>query len=103
MLRIVDAAGQLHELTARRGDNIMSLAVAAGIAGIEALCGGCCSCATCHVYVAPAWLNRLPAASGDELALLDFVEAPRTDASRLSCQLSMHEELDGLTLTVPPR
>ena len=69
--------------------------------GVEALCGGMCSCATCHCYVDPAWQNRLPPRSDEEDELLGELEFAR-DSSRLTCQVLFSEELDGLTLTIAP-
>jgi len=74
--------------------------------GIEALCGGMCSCATCHVYIAPEWrdkLNAIKSVSDDELDLLEDTECFEGEgSSRLGCQIFMSEELDGLKLTVAP-
>lgn len=79
----------------------MRAAVRSGIAGIAAECGGACSCGTCHVHVSATWRARLPEPDDEEQSMLDFVEAPRTEDSRLSCQLFVTEALDGLVLTVP--
>ncbi len=70
--------------------------------GIEALCGGMCSCATCHVFVAPEWYKRLPTRQSDELELLEATETFRNGESRLACQVRMTDALDGLTLIVAP-
>jgi len=83
------------------GTNLMEAAVANGIPEIEGACGGCLSCATCHVFVDPDWLAKLGGVDVFEDAMLDATEVERTDASRLSCQITMREELDGITLTVP--
>jgi len=83
------------------GTNLMEAAVANGIPEIEGACGGCLSCATCHVFVDPDWLAKLGGVDVFEDAMLDAPEVERTDASRLSCQIIMREELDGITLTVP--
>lgn len=83
------------------GTNLMEAAVANGIPEIEGACGGCLSCATCHVFVDPAWLAKLGGVDVFEDAMLDATDVERTDASRLSCQITMREELDGITLTVP--
>ena len=69
--------------------------------GVEALCGGMCSCATCHCYIDPAWRDRLPPRSPEEDELLDELEFTR-DNSRLTCQVRFTEDLDGLTLTIAP-
>ncbi len=70
--------------------------------GIEALCGGMCSCATCHVFVTPEWFARLPARQSDELELLESTESYRGNESRLACQVRVTDALDGLALTVAP-
>jgi 2Fe-2S ferredoxin len=95
-----DPAGT-HRVTYTAGESLMRAGVRAGIGGIEAVCGGVLSCATCHVHVAQDWMDRLPPPSDDELAMLEFVEAPRTRCSRLSCQIELTGALDGLTVTVP--
>ncbi|MCY3815970.1 MAG: 2Fe-2S iron-sulfur cluster-binding protein [Gammaproteobacteria bacterium] len=69
--------------------------------GVEALCGGMCSCATCHSYIDSAWRDRLPPRSPEEEELLSELEY-FTESSRLTCQLRFSEELDGLTLTIAP-
>lgn len=69
---------------------------------VDAICGGLCSCATCHVFVDPQWLDKLPPRSGEEAVLLGDLSTFDESRSRLSCQLQMSDELDGLTLTVGP-
>jgi len=69
---------------------------------VEAICGGMCSCATCHCFVDTAWFGRLPARSPDELDLLEELDSFDPERSRLSCQIELTEELDGLVLTVGP-
>ncbi len=69
--------------------------------GVEALCGGMCSCATCHSYIDPAWWDRLPPRSPEEDELLGELEHVR-DHSRLTCQVRFSERLDGLALTIAP-
>jgi 2Fe-2S ferredoxin len=78
----------------------MRAALAAGIDGIAADCGGVLSCATCHVVVASAWAARLPAPGADEDAMLEMTAAPREPNSRLSCQIVLAPELDGLVVRV---
>lgn len=73
----------------------------AGIDELLALCGGCCSCATCHVFVDDAWTDELPPPSEDESDLLDSSDH-RSDASRLSCQIPFTAALDGLRVTIAP-
>lgn len=90
--RAIDAPAGLSVMEAMR-DN--------GIDEILALCGGCCSCATCHVQVDPAFADRLPAMSVDENELLDSSDH-RVATSRLSCQIPFTDALDGLRVTVAP-
>jgi ferredoxin, 2Fe-2S len=94
--------GSRRTAEAPPGKSVMSAAVAAGIEGIAADCGGTMSCATCHVFVEPPWGGRLPAPSADEDAMLEMTAAPRRPESRLSCQLIATPELHGLTLRLPP-
>lgn len=79
----------------------MEAAVAANVQGIAADCGGMLTCGTCHVYVREPHASLLPAAAPDELAMLEFVAAPRRPNSRLSCQIELTEALGGLTLDLP--
>lgn len=83
------------------GSNLMEAAVANDIPDIEGACGGSLSCATCHVFVDADWLEKVGEVGDFEDAMLDVTEVERTDASRLSCQIEMRAELDGITLTVP--
>mgnify|MGYP002380763717 FL=1 len=69
--------------------------------GVAAICGGMCSCATCHVYVAPEWQAHLPESQGDERELLAELQYRRPE-SRLSCQIALQAGLDGLQVTLPP-
>ncbi|MDE1147084.1 MAG: 2Fe-2S iron-sulfur cluster-binding protein [Azospirillaceae bacterium] len=94
-----DGASQVVE--AASGVTLMEALRDAGVDGILALCGGCCSCATCHVYVDPAWVGALPPVGGDEDDLLDS-SSHRDGRSRLSCQIPLIDALDGLTVTVAP-
>jgi 2Fe-2S ferredoxin len=84
------------------GDSVMEGAIKNGVDGIVAECGGACMCATCHVYVEPAWLAKLPAMEEDENAMLDSTASPRLANSRLSCQLRVTKEFDGLIVKTPP-
>lgn len=85
------------------GTSVMRGAVDNNIRGIEAECGGCLSCATCHVYVDEAFTGRVPPRSADEDELLSGVAAERRPSSRLSCQIIVAAELDGLVVHVPER
>lgn len=83
------------------GQSLMEAAVAAGVSGIAADCGGLLTCATCHVMVTDPFAARLPAAGGEERAMLAFTATPATPASRLSCQIILNADLDGLTVELP--
>jgi 2Fe-2S ferredoxin len=79
--------------------SVMEVIRDSGIDELLALCGGCCSCATCHVHVDPAWVDRLPAMSSDEDELLES-SADRDATSRLSCQIAFDDSLDGLAIKI---
>ena len=95
--------GRRQAIEAAAGGSVMAAATRQGIDAILAECGGNAMCATCHVYVDEAWLDRLPPLSDDEDALLDGAAAERLPNSRLSCQIKVTAELDGLVLTLPDR
>ena len=84
------------------GSTVMETAIRNNVPGIEAECGGACACATCHVYVDEAWQEKTGGPSPMEEDMLDFAFDVRP-TSRLSCQIKVREDLDGLTVTVPPR
>ncbi|MFZ5707053.1 MAG: 2Fe-2S iron-sulfur cluster-binding protein [Pseudomonadota bacterium] len=100
-LVVVTREGEESVLDAEAGLSVMEVIRDAGIDELLALCGGCCSCATCHVYVDPAFVGVLPEMSDDENDLLDSIDH-RDERSRLSCQIAMSDELDGLTVTIAP-
>jgi 2Fe-2S ferredoxin len=83
------------------GKSIMRGAVENNVKGIEAICGGECACGTCHVYVDSEYLDKLAPPHPDEDALLDCVAAERKVNSRLSCQIAMRSELDGIVVRLP--
>lgn len=93
--------GSSRSVDAKTGSSVMENAIRGNVRGIDAECGGCCSCATCHVYVDDAFIDRLPPADDMESELLDGVASERLPNSRLSCQLTMTAELDGLTVRMP--
>ena len=96
----IDQAGKKREVEAKAGQSIMEVAVANMIPGIDADCGGACACATCHVYVDDAWVGKIKAMDDMEESMLDFAEEVQ-DNSRLSCQILVTEELDGIVVTTP--
>ncbi|GAY24504.1 MULTISPECIES: 2Fe-2S iron-sulfur cluster-binding protein [Sphingobium] len=93
--------GAEREIAAETGLSLMEAIRDAGIDEMLALCGGCCSCATCHVKVDPAFFGLLPTVSEDESDLLDSSEH-RDEYSRLSCQIPLTAELDGLRVAIAP-
>ena len=93
--------GSRRSVDAKLGSSVMENAIGSNIRGIDAECGGCCSCATCHVYVDEAFVDRLMPADDEETELLEFVASERLPNSRLSCQLAMTVELDGLLVRIP--
>jgi len=84
------------------GLSLMEVAKAHGVAGIMGDCGGGCACATCHVYVAEEWFDKVGPPDDIEFAMLDMVSDVQQDTSRLSCQIKMSDELDGIAVTVAP-
>lgn len=96
----IAADGTRTEAEGAPGQSVMSVAVNAGIEVILAECGGACACGTCHCYVDPAWIDRLPRPSDSEAAMIECVIAPRPE-SRLTCQLRLSDEIDGLVLHLP--
>ncbi|MCP3474969.1 (2Fe-2S)-binding protein [Bradyrhizobium sp. CCGUVB1N3] len=97
------SGGKTDRIDVSDGESAMQAATRHGLDGILAECGGNAMCATCHVYVDDGWLARLPAMADDEDALLDGAAAERTANSRLSCQIKITPELDGLVLRLPER
>jgi 2Fe-2S ferredoxin len=95
--------GARRDLAIPQGTSLMQGAIAQGLDGILAECGGSAMCATCHVYVDEAWAGRLPPLSEDEDALLDGAAAERRPTSRLSCQITATDALDGLVVHLPLR
>ena len=100
-LRIVTRGGEEREVEGRIGWTVMENIRDNAFDELLALCGGCCSCATCHVHVDEEWVDRLKPRSADEDDLLDTSDH-KTGASRLSCQILMTAELDGLRVTIAP-
>jgi 2Fe-2S ferredoxin len=100
-LVVVNRAGEANEVDAAAGVSVMEAIRDAGFDELLALCGGCCSCATCHVYVDPEFAGKVDALSEDENDLLDSTDH-RTENSRLSCQLHMSDAVDGLKVTIAP-
>ena len=99
-ITFISAIGASRDVETKTGQSIMEAAVQNMVPGIDADCGGACACATCHVYVASEWLTKLKAKDDMEESMLDFAEGVQEN-SRLSCQILMSEELDGITVKTP--
>lgn len=99
-LHVIDREGNAHAVEGLDGWRVMEIIRDQGLP-IKAECGGACACATCHVYVATDWLARLTPPNEEELERLDDAFEV-TNASRLSCQILMRPDLDGLTVTLAP-
>ncbi|MBR9765425.1 MAG: 2Fe-2S iron-sulfur cluster binding domain-containing protein [Rhodobacteraceae bacterium] len=97
----IDPQGARHEIDLRPGMTVMEGARDNDVPGIVAECGGACACSTCHVYVAEGWADRLPPMDPMEEDMLDFAPGVEPGRSRLSCQLTVSEALDGLVVEVP--
>jgi len=98
----IDSQGERYEVVAENGSTVMENAIRQGVPGIEAECGGACACATCHVYVDEAFMAIVGEPEPMEEDMLDFAYEVKPN-SRLSCQIRVSDELDGLKVTVPER
>ena len=98
----IDSTGEQRTIDVDKGLTVMEGAVQNQIPGIDADCGGGMACATCHVYVKEEWLNKLPKAEDAEQDMIDMAFEPKKN-SRLSCQLIVSDELDGLVVTTPSK
>ena len=97
-----DNQGNSKTIEVENGLSVMEGAIQNNIPGIDADCGGSMACATCHVYVEEKWLNKLPKAEDAEVDMIDMAYEPKKN-SRLSCQLILTEELDGIVVTTPEK
>lgn len=100
-LTVIDQTGEEHTVPALSGWRVMEI-IRDNDLPIRAECGGSCACATCHVYVGAQWRDKLVPLSDDEQYMLDSVDGYKADSSRLSCQILMTEELDGMSVTLAP-
>ena len=101
-ITFVDSAGQSRIVEAENGSTLMEVAIRNNIPGIEAECGGACACATCHVYVSDEWTDMVGKPAPMEEDMLDFAYDVRA-TSRLSCQIRVRDEIDGLVVTTPEK
>lgn len=102
-ITLVTADGTEHGFEAPDGVSLMQAATGHGVPGIVAECGGQGICATCHVHLDAAWIDRVPPASADERAMLACTASPADACSRLSCQVRLTPDLQGLRAQVPDR
>ena len=98
----IDSSGNQKTIDVAIGLSVMEGAIQNNIPGIDADCGGGMACATCHVYVKEEWFNKLPKAEDAEQDMIDMAFEPKKN-SRLSCQLIVSDELDGLVVTTPSK
>ena len=100
-IHITDHQGAVTSVDGKIGKTLMEVATAKNINGIAADCGGLLSCATCHVFVQEPFASQLGAPDAEELAMLAFTAVPRQPHSRLSCQITLSAEMNGLAVTLP--
>jgi 2Fe-2S ferredoxin len=101
-ITFIDTADAARTVDGEIGSTVMETAIKNGVPGIEAECGGACACSTCHVYIDEAWREKVGEPSPMEEDMLDFAYEVKPN-SRLSCQIKVREELDGLTVRTPER
>ena len=101
-LTYIEHGGKSHTIEVSNGLSVMEGAVQNNIPGIDADCGGSMACATCHVYVKEEWFNKLPKKEDGEEDMLDMAFEPKKN-SRLSCQLMVSDQLDGLVVNLPEK
>lgn len=99
----VEFGGTEHVVEVANGLTVMEGARDNNIPGIEADCGGACACSTCHVYVDQAWADKVPPMDDMEEDMLDFAFEPKPGLSRLTCQLKVSDDLDGLKVFMPEK
>ena len=100
-IRFLNADGSVQVIQTAPGQSLMKAAVDANIQGIEADCGGSLTCATCHVMIGAPWAAMLSAPVPDEIDMLDFASSPVEADSRLSCQIKLTPEMDGMEVRLP--
>jgi 2Fe-2S ferredoxin len=99
----IEFNGTEHVINVDNGMTVMEGARDNNIPGIEADCGGACACSTCHVYIDPSWVDKLPAKDDMEEDMLDFAFSPDVITSRLTCQLEVSDAFDGLIVRMPEK
>ena len=98
----IEHSGKLHTVEVPKELSVMEGALQNNIPGVDAYCGGACACATCHIYVDENWFNKLPKKADGEQDMLDMAFEPNK-FSRLSCQITVADELDGLVVKMPSK
>lgn len=99
----VEHNGTRHDFQVPSGQTVMEGARKNNLAGIPADCGGACACSTCHVYVDTAWFDKIPAMDDMEEDMLDFAWEPDPSRSRLTCQITVTDDMEGLVVYLPER
>lgn len=100
-ITFVDADGTRHDVVAKSGVSLMETALSNNIDGIEAECGGSCMCATCHCFIDEEYAAKIPAMGSDEDEMLGFAAEERREGSRLSCQVKVTDDLEGMVVQLP--
>jgi len=100
-MMVTDPNGQVHEIDGKVGVSVMETLREHDF-GVAAICGGMCSCATCHVFIDESWVAKMPSIHGDEVELVRELNSYHEGTSRLSCQITFNDSLDGLRLTIAP-
>jgi len=99
----IEHDGTEHVIDVPAGLTVMEGARDNNVPGIDADCGGACACSTCHAYVDPAWVDKIPPKEAMEEDMLDFAWQPDPDTSRLTCQIKVTEDMDGLIVRLPEK
>ncbi|MCP5038978.1 MAG: 2Fe-2S iron-sulfur cluster binding domain-containing protein [Rhodobacteraceae bacterium] len=99
----IEFSGAEHVVDVASGLTVMEGARDNNVPGIEADCGGACACSTCHIYLDPAWVGKVPAKDAMEEDMLDFAYEPSPERSRLSCQMKVTDALEGLIVHIPEK
>lgn len=102
-ITFIEHGGKEHTVDVAEGLTVMEGAVSHNVPGIDADCGGACACSTCHVYVHPDWVGKLPEKEDMEIDMLDFAYEPDEERSRLTCQIKVTADLDGLVVQMPEK
>lgn len=100
-ITLIQHSGESYTVEAADGATVMEVAIDNDITGIIGECGGCCSCATCHCYIDPAFMDKLPPRGDLETEMLEFASSEAKTNSRLACQVEITDELDGMVVTLP--